>query len=151
MYNRQKAIEYAEKWANGRNPKYYNFDKLGGDCTNFISQCLYAGCGKMDYSKPDGWYYSSLNNRAAAWTSVEFLYKFLTTKNSNVLSGTKIMLDKLKPGDIIQISFDGAVWAHTLLVTKTSPEILICAHTDDSKDRPLNSYNYKALRALSIE
>jgi len=33
-YNRVKAVEYAHKWAFGRNPKYFNFDKLGGDCTN---------------------------------------------------------------------------------------------------------------------
>ena len=25
-YNRQKAIEYAKKWAFKRNPNYYNFD-----------------------------------------------------------------------------------------------------------------------------
>ena len=35
-YDRQKAIQYAEKWAFSRNPKYYNFDAVGGDCTNFI-------------------------------------------------------------------------------------------------------------------
>ena len=35
-YNRQKTIEYAKKWAYGRNNKYYNFDNIGGDCTNFI-------------------------------------------------------------------------------------------------------------------
>ena len=33
-YNRQKTIEYANKWAFSRNPKYYNFDNIGGDCTS---------------------------------------------------------------------------------------------------------------------
>lgn len=28
-YDRQKAVEYASKWAYRRNPKYYNYDKLG--------------------------------------------------------------------------------------------------------------------------
>ena len=37
-YNRQKAIEYAKKWAYGRNSNYYNFDSVGGDCTSFVSQ-----------------------------------------------------------------------------------------------------------------
>lgn len=36
-YYRQKAKEYAKKWAYGRNPKYYNFDSVGGDCTSFVS------------------------------------------------------------------------------------------------------------------
>ena len=38
-YDRGKAVAYAHKWAFGRNPAYYNFDKIGGDCTNFTSQC----------------------------------------------------------------------------------------------------------------
>lgn len=42
-YDRQAAFEYAKKWAFRRNPRYYNFEKIGGDCTNFASQCIYAG------------------------------------------------------------------------------------------------------------
>ena len=30
-YARNKAVEYAGKWAYSRNPKYYNFDLIGGD------------------------------------------------------------------------------------------------------------------------
>lgn len=29
-YNREKAVEYAKKWALERNPAYYNFDGIGG-------------------------------------------------------------------------------------------------------------------------
>ena len=54
-YNREKAVEYAIKWAYKRNPKYYNFDSVGGDCTSFISQCIYAGSGIMNYKKHIGW------------------------------------------------------------------------------------------------
>ena len=39
-YDRQKAIKYAKVWAYFRNPNYYNFDNIGGDCTNYISQCM---------------------------------------------------------------------------------------------------------------
>ena len=42
-YNRQAAVAYAHKWAFGRNPAFFDFSELGGDCTNFASQCLYAG------------------------------------------------------------------------------------------------------------
>lgn len=42
-YDRQAAFEYAKKWAFRRNPRYYNFEKIGGDRTNFASQCIYAG------------------------------------------------------------------------------------------------------------
>lgn len=77
-YDRQAAFEYAKKWAFRRNPRYYNFEKIGGDCTNFASQCIYAGAKVMNFTPTFGWYYISINNRAPAWTGVEYLFNFLT-------------------------------------------------------------------------
>jgi hypothetical protein len=62
-----------------RNPAYFNFDGIGGDCTNFISQCLYNGGCLMNFTRDLGWYFLSADDRAAAWSGVEFLYNFLTT------------------------------------------------------------------------
>ena len=42
-YSPSKAVSYAKQWAYGRNPNYYDYDPLGGDCANFVSQCLIAG------------------------------------------------------------------------------------------------------------
>ena len=42
-YNRASAVAYARRWALSRNPLFTNFAGRGGDCTNFISQCVYAG------------------------------------------------------------------------------------------------------------
>ena len=39
-YNREAAVSYARRWALGRNPAYMDYELWGGDCTNFISQCL---------------------------------------------------------------------------------------------------------------
>lgn len=78
-YDRRAAFAYAKMWAFRRNPRFYNFDGLGGDCTNFASQCIYAGAGIMNYTPTFGWYYKDLNNRAPAWTGVEYLYNFMTT------------------------------------------------------------------------
>lgn len=42
--NRQKAVAYAEKWAEGRNPQFpTRLRTQGADCTNFASQVLLAG------------------------------------------------------------------------------------------------------------
>ena len=38
LYDRERAVAYAHQWAYSRNPAYYDFSVLGGDCTNFISQ-----------------------------------------------------------------------------------------------------------------
>ena len=42
-YSPSKAVAYAKKWAYGRNPNYKDYDPLGGDCANFVSQCIMAG------------------------------------------------------------------------------------------------------------
>ena len=77
-YDREAAVRYAKKWAFKRNPDYYNFDNLGGDCTNFASQCVYAGARVMNYTPTFGWYYRNIDNRSPSWTGVEFLFNFLT-------------------------------------------------------------------------
>ena len=70
-YNRPEAISYAKKWAFKRNPNYYNFDTVGGDCTSFVSQCIYAGSKVMNYQKDIGWYYINGNNKSPSWSGVE--------------------------------------------------------------------------------
>lgn len=42
-YNSTTAVAYAEQWWNGRNPDYHDYSESGGDCANFVSQCLIAG------------------------------------------------------------------------------------------------------------
>ena len=151
IYNRDKSVEYAHEWAHSRNPKYYNFDKLGGDCTNFISQCLYAGCGAMNYTRDTGWYYNSLSDRAAAWSGVEFLHRFLTSNKGRGPYASELPLQFAQPGDIIQLSFNGEKFGHSLLVVALQPKILIAAHTDDCDNRPLDTYYFKLARLLHIE
>ena len=55
-YDRFRAVAYALRWALSRNPRYYDFEDIGGDCTNYVSQCLFAGCGVMNYAPENGWY-----------------------------------------------------------------------------------------------
>ena len=64
-------------------------------------------------------------------------------------------LEQIEPGDIIQLSFDGEAFAHTPVVVSVgeipSPEnILVAAHSYDSDNRPLDTYEYKDLRPIHI-
>ena len=106
-YNRENIYKYAQKWALSRNPKYYNYEYIGGDCTNFVSQCIYAGCGQMNYNRLNGWYSINANNKSPSWTGVEFLYDFLISNKEAGPKGEVASIDKLEIGDIIQLSFDG--------------------------------------------
>ena len=105
-YDRKSAIEYAKKWAYKRNSKYYNFDSVGGDCTNFISQCLYEGSKVMNYKKDLGWYYINGNNKSPSWTGVEFLFDFLVNNKIEGPFGKEVNQENIQFGDVVQISFD---------------------------------------------
>lgn len=155
MYNREKAVDYAVKWALKRNPDFYDFEELGGDCTNFVSQCLYAGCGVMNYKKEYGWYYIDLNNRSASWSGVEYLYNFLISNEGDGPYGEELPLQLAEKGDIIQLSFDGIQFSHAVIITKillfpSKDNIFIACHTYDSLNRRLSTYSYKKARLIHI-
>ena len=83
-YDRAAAVMYAHRWAYGRNPQFYDYESLGGDCTNFASQCLYAGGGLMNYTPELGWFYINGSNKAPAWTGVQYLFQFLLRKGQSI-------------------------------------------------------------------
>ena len=150
-YDRQKAVSYARKWALNPNPNFYHFGGIGGDCTNFISQCLLAGGCQMNFDKNNGWYYNSSYDRSPSWTSVKFLQEFLFNKNQRGPKATPVSLNELEIGDIIQLRQNKTHFNHTVFVTKIlASDILVCAHSNDALDRPLKSYNFFQLLPLHI-
>ena len=147
VYNREKVIEYAKKWAYDRNPQYYDFDNVGGDCTSFASQCIYAGAKIMNYSKQNGWYYIS---------GVEFLYNFLTQNKSVGPYGYQVEQNKIELGDIAQLSFDGNKFSHSLVIVKIQDktdlnQIFISSHTFDSFNKRISEYNFEKIRFIHID
>ena len=153
-YDRQMVYEYAKKWAYGRNPKYYNYDLIGGDCTNFISQCIFAGINQMNYNRNNGWYYINGNDRSPSWTGVEFLYKFLISNNGVGPHGKITTIDKLEIGDVIQLNLDGTKFSHSLVVIQNSKNedgTLISAHSFDTFGKRLSDYNYYDYRCIHID
>ena len=116
-YDRRRAVNYANYWAYRRNPAYYAFDEIGGDCTNFVSQCLFYAGGVMNYTPDTGWYYIDLNNRAPAWTSVVYLYRFLTENEGPGPFGREVPLEMVEPGDVIQLVLEKPDFSHTVMVT----------------------------------
>ena len=155
-YARSAAVAYAHKWAYGRNPAFYDYEKIGGDCTNFASQCIYAGSGIMNFTPTFGWYYLDANRKAPAWTGVPYLYQFLTRAGPSVgPAAREADIEALLPGDILQLSFTGEGFQHSPVVVSvgspaTPENVLLAAHSYDADNRPLATYDYKKVRFLHI-
>ena len=150
-YNRILAKDYAKKWAFSRNPKYYAFDKVGGDCTNFISQCIYAGSKIMNYTPVTGWYYINSVQRTPSWTGVEFLYNFLINNKGNGPFATQVPSNKIEIGDVIQLGNHQKFYHSLLVVDKIHNSIYVAAHDFDAYMKNLNTYIYERIRFLHIE
>ena len=159
-YDRRRAVEYARRWALSRNPLFVDFTGQGGNCTNFVSQCIFAGAPVMNYTETFGWYYVSPTDRAPAWSGVDELYGFLTgapdfaSQNGGYGPyATDAKISKtIDVGDVIQLADENGEFYHTLIISAfTDNDILVCAQSNDALDRPLSSYNYSSLRALHIE
>lgn len=148
--NVSAEVAYARRWAFSHNPRYYNFELLGGDCTNFVSQCLFAGGAVMNFTRDTGWYYRSLNDRAAAWTGVEFFCRFVLNNKSVGPFGELVPVDKAAAGDVIQLG-NSSGYYHSLLVIDVREGVpYVAAHTFPAFDRPLTSYAYEKLRCIRI-
>lgn len=158
-YMRERAVAYALRWALSRNPLFVDFAGIGGDCTNFVSQCILAGSCVINETPDFGWYYFSTTDRAPAWTGVDFFYDFMTgTPSFSEQNGgegpyaSEVPLAQADVGDVIQLANEQGEFYHTLLVTgfdRGTP--LVSAHTNDARNRPLDSYEYATLRCLHIE
>lgn len=155
-YDREAAVAYAHKWAYRRNPAYFDYEELGGDCTNFASQCLYAGTGVMNFTPVYGWYYIDANQKAPAWTGVPYFFNFIT--RSQVTQGpfgTEEMMYSLLPGDFVQLQFVPGRYGHTPIIVEigsppTISNILVAAHSQDVDYRPLDTYAFQGLRFIHI-
>jgi len=148
MYDRARAVEYARRWALTRNPMFDDFTGGGGDCTNFVSQAVFAGSCRMNFTETFGWYFRSIEDRAPAWTGVEAFFDFFTgsgdfmpvTDRVGPL-GYETDREYVTEGDVVQLQNSSGDFYHTLIITGIDgDEILVSAHSNDALDRPLSSY-----------
>ncbi len=113
----------------------------------------------MNFTRDYGWYYVSGEDRAPAWSSVEYFYDFFTGKPEFVEANggtgpfaSEVERGLIQKGDVIQLANESGDFYHTLIISAVQPnDILVCAHTNDALDRPLSSYGYTSLRYLHIE
>lgn len=155
-YDRIAAVSYAETWWNKRNPKYGDFTGIGGDCTNFTSQCLMAGGAVMNPKSPMGWHYYSMTSRTPSWTGVPFFFDFITKNEGVGPFGHLVSLNELMLGDIVQLGKSNGHFYHSLLVVSLQyprqyNTTFITTHTVDVNHRALSDYTFDQARFIHID
>lgn len=106
-YSIHGAIVYAERWAYGFNPEYKQIsDENGGDCTNFVSQCISNGGGIPEDSE-----FRRDANRLTSYTFINTpkLYSYLTSKGyaTDAVYASNPINFTVNPGDLVIYDWDG--------------------------------------------
>lgn len=136
IYDRLKAVRYAETWWDDYNPAYKKFEV---DCTNYISQCLHAGGAPMrGYpNRGKGWWYQN-NNWSYSWSVANALKIHLGSSTVGLRAQEVNDPRELKLGDVICYDFQGdGRFDHNTIVTAkdAAGEPLVNAHTYNSRMR----------------
>lgn len=147
-YNGSGAATYALNHALDYNNNYADFNGYGGDCTNFVSQCIFEGGNlPMHYGSAytnTCWYYTNSTNRSSSWTGVEELYDYIFGSTSKI-NASHSNWSSVGSGDIIQLVSGGEGY-HSLIITGVAyssygrSDLLVCAHTNDRRHVSLASY-----------
>lgn len=118
---------YALRWCGGFNPAYPNYNYQGGDCTNFVSQCLEAGSlpfidnPNSPYRKSWAtfWWSNPRNRRdhSYTWSSANGLRNHLNQRaNSGYIHFSN---DQAHVGDVVFFDFNrDGLQDHACAVTR---------------------------------
>ena len=164
-YNRCLAVGYAHNWAKGRNKNYYSYSDRGGDCANYVSQCLFEGGIPMS----EQWYsyrtnhhdilgiLEALNHNWAydydnslAWRSASDLYNYLSDNYSTGMvevtndSDLELLIrnNNIRIGDTMffDADADGIPNHATIISMVLDNEIGYSAHTESRSDEPIGTF-----------
>jgi hypothetical protein len=154
-YNGAAAAAYADTYWQTYNPAWPSFASSGGDCTNFVSQALYAGGISMRtstaYSGDAAWYMVQKRKRwsySASWVNAQdqsvFALQFLpgVTQVASYygLAPGATAADNAQQGDVVLYDWNNdGVYDHEAIVTAsdganpngTTDWDLVDAHTND--------------------
>ncbi|EFM10270.1 conserved hypothetical protein [Paenibacillus curdlanolyticus YK9] len=142
IYRRDLVAAYADRWWNEPNPAYENFEV---NCTNYVSQCIFAGHAPMNYTgkRESGWWYQGRSGGREMWS---YSWAVANALQSNLASGRNSGMratvvesaDQLQLGDVILYDWNGDYrFQHSTVVTAFDADgmPLVNANTVASRHR----------------
>ncbi len=128
VYDADAAVQYAKIWGGvNRNPEYHDYTYEGGDCANFVSQCLIAGGLTLDtYIDKNGSIIGCDNLNA--WLKSKGYYSEEILKSQNPSEPTWF-----SPGDIAIYGNASDKYQHAIIAVgyDTDNFVLYNGHTED--------------------
>ena len=125
-YNAGAAVNYARTYCQSYNPNYANYANSGGDCANFVSQCMIAG--GMNFRTCGGWVdgYGCLPAVSDLKSCLQQKgWKHSTSRPASFKAGYPIFSTQ---------------YEHAMLATGISGgTIKFCGHTNDRCDASISS------------
>lgn len=158
-YSGSRGAAYANKYVENRNTSFYD---AGLDCTNFVSQCIWAGYGGWMPTMDDSTMVSNITSKvrmtstwyggqgggSPAWEQVDKLWDYVVGNTGNgpkaygYNSGghySEILPIDICVGDVLQKSSNGSDYTHSMYVISTVggsdplySEIVIAQHTSNT-------------------
>ena len=141
-YRRDRAVAYADTWWNKGNPEYEEFEV---NCTNYVSQCLFAGSAPMNYTgrRESGWWFKGRDGGmewwSYSWAVSNALQVLLATPRREGLRAALVdRPEQLELGDVILYDWNGdGRYQHSTIVTAFDADRmpLVNANTVPSRHR----------------
>ena len=127
-YNASNAVSYANTYWSNYNPNYSNYNSIGGDCANFVSQCLVAGGMQMT----DGWYWYSYDDRSASWSACASMYNYFKNSGYEIIENPSDS-QVIEGNPVLYYSSSKGRWSHAAICTghDSSGNALVSAHNSD--------------------
>lgn len=137
-YDAGRGVQYARTYGSSPNGNFYNVETR--DCTNFVSQCVWAAYGGWNSTMSNADMINNISNKVRMvpgvwqggsgggmpnWESVDSFWSYVTgnTGNGPKATGynnggwyTGVLPIDISAGDILQVSGDGSSYYHSVYV-----------------------------------
>lgn len=154
-YSYRDALSYAEKYYKSYNKNYPDWSSSGGDCANFVSQCLYAG-GKAMRGTPgssssadnfSNWFSSGTSqntkNVSSTWRGADAFKWYWMDHSESYKKFTAVDSTSWNygyTGDAVSLLNSNGRAMHTMLITGyNNPDFILSAHTSSTNSASLKS------------
>ncbi|MDK2964409.1 MULTISPECIES: amidase domain-containing protein [Lacrimispora] len=153
-YSYSDAVSYANKYYKNYNSNYPDWNSAGGDCANFISQCLYAG-GKSMKGTPGtkkaadnfaNWFSKgtsqNVKNVSSTWRGADAFRNYWQTNASSYKKFTSVNSTSFSygyKGDAVSLlNSNGRAYHTMIIVGYSSPDFTLAAHTGSTNSAKLS-------------